>query len=177
MNPALRQFWVITLCALGLALLVRGLNHHLAPWQLHLSVGGLLIALAALRLHPRAALACAFAIGLGLDSLTPVPFGENALLLLTATALVLGVRHRIPRDELPVGIAVAIIVNLLLLLARTLLHSSDWPDPSAGWLRIFADLVASQLFIAVIAPWFFALQRHSLAWLGANHSGPVPGRY
>ncbi len=177
MSPVIRQFCVVSTCAIGLALLVRGLNHHLASWQLNLSIGGLLIAPAALRLHSKTALFSAFATGLALDAATPVPFGENALLMLAATTLVLGARHRIPREELSVGIAVAIVINLLLFSARTFLHMSDWPDPSSGWLRIFSDLVASQLFIAVIAPWFFALQRHSLFWLDADYSVARPERY
>ena len=34
--------------------------------------------------------------------------------------------------------------------------------PGAAWLRLFADLGWSQLFILIIAPWFFALQARAL---------------
>ncbi|MFH1497193.1 MAG: hypothetical protein ABII82_05135 [Verrucomicrobiota bacterium] len=177
MNRVARQYAVVSLTALGLALLVRVFNHHLAPLHLSLNVGGLLITLAALRLHPKAALASAFTIGLGLDAVSPVPFGQNALLLLTACCLVIGVRHRIPREELPVGIAVAVVINLFLLIARTLAFADAWPDPAAGWLRVFSDLVASQVFVVLIAPWFFSLQRHSLVWLGADSVQTTANRY
>lgn len=168
MNRAVRQYVVVSVTALGLALLVRVCNHHLAPLHVSLGVGGLLITYAALRLHAKAAMSAAFTIGLGLDAASPVPFGQNALLLLTAVCLVLGVRHRLPREELAVGIAVAVVINLFLLIVRTLAFADAWPDPSAGWLRVFSDLVASQVFVALIAPWFFSLQRHSLVWLGAD---------
>lgn len=177
MSPAVRQFIVILFSALGVFLLVRALNHHLSVWQVQLTIGGLLITPSALRLQPKAALAAAFVTGLGLDVTMPVPFGENAILLMAATTLVLGLRHRIPREELAVSIAVAIILNLLLVLARTFLHLTDWPDPASNWLSLFASLVASQLFIGLIAPWFFALQRHSLVWIGADYATVNPSKY
>lgn len=166
MSPVFKQAALATACAIMLGLLTRLLNHHLAVWQVHASVGGLAVAFPALRLHPKAAMWTAFCAGLAMDALTPVYFGQNALLMLAACSLIVGVRHRIPRDELPVGIAVAVIANLLLICARTVIFAPDWPDTGDGWLRVFSDLVASQLLIAAVTPWFFALQMHGLHRLG-----------
>ncbi len=37
------------------------------------------------------------------------------------------------------------------------------PSPAAAWPRLIADLVCSQVFLALIAPWFFALQHRALS--------------
>ena len=36
------------------------------------------------------------------------------------------------------------------------------PLPAAAWGRLLADLVCSQVVVALIAPWFFALQGSAL---------------
>jgi rod shape-determining protein MreD len=39
----------------------------------------------------------------------------------------------------------------------------DAPAPNAIWPRLIADLVCSQIFLVLVTPWFFALQRGALA--------------
>jgi hypothetical protein len=38
----------------------------------------------------------------------------------------------------------------------------DHPASGAAWLRLFADLGWSQLFIVAVAPWFLAFQQRAL---------------
>jgi rod shape-determining protein MreD len=47
------------------------------------------------------------------------------------------------------------------------------PHPAAGWMRLFADLIASQIVIALVAPWYMALQVRAFA---LAHLNPETGR-
>ena len=38
----------------------------------------------------------------------------------------------------------------------------DTPAPAAIWPRLIVDLLCSQVFLVLIAPWFFALQTRAL---------------
>src|SRR5476649_219504 len=74
-------------------------NHYLAPWQLHLWLGGLLATPAALTARPRAGALAVFLTGLAMDATTPVAFGTQALVLLAGHALVSTWRDRLARSE------------------------------------------------------------------------------
>jgi cell shape-determining protein MreD len=165
-----RQFLVLTACAGLLALLLGQLNHACAPLALTFSLPGLLIVVAGLRLPRTPALATALAIGLWLDAAGAGAFGRQALLLGLATLGLLGLRHRLPRDQIIVSGLVAIFLNLGLCLAEAILRLGRLPDPGTGALRLFADLIASQLLTALIAPWFIAFQRDALTLVRA----PLP---
>ena len=44
---------------------------------------------------------------------------------------------------------------------------SPSPAPAAAWPRLIADLACSQVFLALVAPWFFALQLRALTLAGS----------
>lgn len=163
MPRTLRQVLVQLACAGGLIGLVGQLNHSLAPLALTLAVPGLVLAYAALRLPPRIALAVALLAGLWTDAASPVAFGRHALLFALVVCLVHNIRGRLPREETLVGVVVALFINLALFVALALLDLGSLPDPASGGLRLLADLLASQLFTALVGPWFLALQDRSLA--------------
>lgn len=176
MPVALRQLLVLLACA-GLFLgLVGQLNHALSPLALTLGAPGLLVSYAALRLPPRVALASACLAGLWIDAATPVPFGRHALLLGLCVCVLQNLRPRLPRHETVVGVVVAMFVNLALFVVLALAALGALPDPAAGGLRLLADLVFSQLFTALVGPWFLALQDRSLGLVGARPEVPV-GRF
>lgn len=155
--------WAVPfLAALGLSILVGQINHYLAPLRVYLYAGGLYIAFSSLRLNFRRGLVVAMLAGLAIDAVEPVPFGTHLVLLSAAHAVIYHVRTRFPREEIIFGVLVALLANLGLFLALSLFLINQQPAPGAAWLRLLADLFFSQVFVAGITPWFFALQQEAL---------------
>ena len=167
MPRALRQVLVLLACTGGLSALVGQLNHVLSPLALTVTLPGLLVAFAALRLPTGAGLAAALLTGLWLDAAAPVAFGRQAALLGLAFCFVHRVRARLPREETLIAVVVALFVNLALFVVLAFLDLGELPDPASAGLRLLADLVVSQLVTALIGPWFLALQRQALERTGA----------
>ena len=167
MPRALRQVLVLLACAGGLSALVGQLNHVLSPLALTITLPGLLVVFAALRLPPGAGLAAALLTGLWLDAAAPVAFGRHAALLGLSFCFVHRIRARLPREETLIAVVVALFVNLALFVVLAFLDLGELPDPAAAGLRLLADLFVSQLFTVLAGPWFLALQRQALAYAGA----------
>lgn len=176
MPRARRQVPVLLLCTAGLAALLGQINHALSPLALTLTMPGLLIAFAALRLPFGSGLTVGLLTGLFLDSMAPVGFGRHAAILGLAFCLIHRVRGRLPREETLVGVVAALFVNLGVFVLLAFLDLGELPDPGAGALRLLADLLVSQLATALIGPWFLALQRRSLQLVGAAPQ-LSPGRF
>lgn len=162
MFHALRQVLALLACSAILSALLAQLNHAVSPWALTFSLPGLFVAGAALRLPFGAGFAAVFVAGLWLDAATPLPFGRQAFLFALAFCLVHRLRGRLPRHETIVGVVVALFVNLALFVALALFSLGALPDSASAGLRIFADLLVSQLLTALLGPWFLALQESSL---------------
>ncbi len=163
--------WLIVLLAnLLLSWLVGTANSYLSHFSflwidycsVHLYVGGLFVVYSALRLDSKHGLIAVALTGLIMDSLEPVPFGTNMLLLGLVHATLLYGRRRFPREGSIFGIVVALFANLFLIIALSFLMVGSNPRPGEAWLRIFVDLLASQFLILLIAPWFLALQDRSM---------------
>jgi hypothetical protein len=149
-----------------LIVLVAQFNHLLAPWHVYLSVGGLLVVFPALQIDFRTGFAAVFLAGLFADAGEPVRFGTHAFLFATAYAFLFVLRHRLPRDETPLAVMLALLANLGIFLALSLLLIRRLPTPAGAWVRLLADLLCSQAFLALSAPWFFALQARAFAFSG-----------
>ncbi len=160
MRPALASFLTVVL----LWALVAQANHSLAASHVYLFVGGLLVAHAALALPLRSGMAVSFLAGCLCDANALIPFGTHALLFASAHAVLFNLRDRLPHDEVAGRVVIALFANLALFLALSFLEIDRSPSPAASWLRLFADLACSQVFLALIAPWFFALQARAVAW-------------
>ena len=158
----MRRALVTFLTLVLLWLVVAQCNHTLAPVHIYLSVGGLFVTYAALALPLRAGLAAVFLGGLVCDAAVPVAFGLHALLFSTAHYALFRVRDRVPRDETVARVVIALLTNLALFLVFSFLEVSRLPAPGAVWPRIAFDLICSQIFLTLIAPWFFALQERAL---------------
>ncbi len=167
MSTSTRQILVLLLCTGGLVTLLGQLNHGLSTFAVTLSAPGLLVAFAALRLSLKPGLLVALLTGLWLDAVSPVPFGQHALLLGLAFCMLHRVRARLPREEALVGVVAAIFINLGLCIVLASARINDLPDPASGALRLLVDLVASQLATALLGPWFLALQTRALSLAGA----------
>jgi hypothetical protein len=156
-----RQTLVLSLGNYVLLVIVALANHALAPWQMRLWLGGLLVAPAALNVGFRAGATAAFLSGLAIDALAPVWFGSHALLLLAAHAVLYSVRDRVARAATAVAVVAALFANLGLFLLLAFFFAGG----AAG--RLLADLLISQAALALVAPWFFAFQLRALALAGA----------
>jgi rod shape-determining protein MreD len=155
--------WLITLATMLLLWsLVAQINHHLAPYGVSLFAGGLLVTFGALRLGLRNGLFASMLTGLVIDALEPVPFGTHLLLFAGLHIVIYHLRTRFPREETVFGVVIALLANLALFLALSFATLGRQPAAGSAWLRLFADLGCSQLFIAVAAPWYFALQQRAL---------------
>jgi len=163
-----RRVLILAVASLLLALVLGQLNHYLAMWTVHVWCGGLFVAFAALRFGYGAGALASFIAGLLLDAGEPVAFGTQAFLFLAAHAVIFKVRARAPRDATIIGVMAALLANLGLFLALSFLRIDPNLKADQAWLRIFADLLASQVVIALIAPWFFAVQTRLLEATGTN---------
>jgi hypothetical protein len=141
-------------------------NYSLAPWQMRLCFGGLLVAPAALNLGFRAGATVAFVSGLALDANAPVWFGTQALLLLAAQVVLYSLRDRLARGETAVDVVATLLTNLAFFLALALFAGGIAAERNGG--RWLIDLALSQVVLAIVTPWFFALQARTLGWIGVN---------
>jgi hypothetical protein len=158
--------FILTMATLLLALLLGQLNHYLAVWQIHVWCGGLFVAFVALRMGYRTGATVAFIAGLLLDAGEPITFGTQGFLFLAAHAVIFNMRARAPRDETVVGVVIALLANLGLILALSFLRIDPAIETARSWMRAFADLLASQIVLALIAPWFFSIQTRLLELTG-----------
>lgn len=148
---------------LGFWWLVAQVNDFLAPHAAYLFVGGLLVTFAALHLRLGHGLAASVLTGLAIDAVQPGPFfGVHLVLFAVVHVLIFHLRTRFPREETSVGVVTALFANLALFLGLSVLALGGEPAPGVAWLRLLADLLWSQLFVAAVAPWFFALQQRAL---------------
>jgi len=166
-----RHGFIIFLTLLLLWVLVGQVNHYLTAWRVFLFVGGLYVTYSALLLPLRPGLAATLLAGLLCDANSPVAVGTHLLLFAAAHAVLFHVRDRIPREETVTRVVLALLANLALFLVVSFLLIGRSPAPGAVWPRIIFDLVCSQVFLALIAPWFFALQARSLELAGLRTRG------
>jgi len=166
-----RSWLLVFGTTLALWIIIGQVNHYLAPSGTFLSVGGLLVAFAALRLDLRSGMTATILIALAVDAAEPLPqvghhlfYGAHVLLFATAHALVFHLRARFPRDETLFGVVTALLANLGLFLGLSFVYIELGGHPAGGaaWLRLFADLGWSQLFILGVAPWFLRLQQRAM---------------
>ncbi len=146
--------------------LVAQVNHELADYHLYLFTGGLTITYAALVLPQRDGLAAVVLAGLLADANSPVAFGTHTLLFAAAHTITFNARDRVPRDETMARVIVALLANLALFLVFSFTQIGRLPSPASAWPRLIFDLICSQVFLALVAPWFFALQARVIALAG-----------
>jgi cell shape-determining protein MreD len=130
-------------------------NHVLSSRQLFFFAGGLHVAFIALTQPFGSGLAAVLIAGLACDAGAPVPFGTHAALFGLAHNIIYRMRDRIPKEDAVAGTLLALFANFGLFLAFVAILS---PGGAAPWPRLAADLVCSQVSVALAAPWFIALQ-------------------
>jgi cell shape-determining protein MreD len=158
----MRRTLVIFLTQMLLWAVVTQLNHALSTVRVYVFVGALFLAFSALTQPPRSGLAASLLAGLMCDANSPVIFGTHTLLFAAGHLSMFHVRDRVPRGDNISAIFVVLLTNLALFLAFSFSQIHDSPAPAAVWPRLIADLICSQVFVALITPWFLALQSQSL---------------
>lgn len=157
-----RRLFVTIGTGFVLLLMVRQANHLLAPAGLSLWLGGLVVALPAMRLNFRTGLVGSAVLGLVMDAWSPLFFGLHAGLLALAHVIIFRIRNRIETTEPTIGILVALIANLALFTALTMITLGQTSGGAVSAMRLLGDLVISQVTLALITPWFFSLQVRGL---------------
>ena len=174
--------WTVVFVCNLLMLWLGGLaNHYLSHFAflwfenctVSLYLGGLLVTYAALRLDSRNGWSSTLLTGLACDAQSALPFGTSVILFGLVHAVLLQGRQRFPREEMVFAIVVALLANLFLFVAISFFIVGSNPRPSGAWLRLFADLLASQFVVAVITCWFMAFQNSLFAYLRQH---PETGR-
>ena len=155
-------------CGVVLWTLFSQLNHYLSGWCISIYVGGLLVTFPALRFPYRDGWKIAVLLGLWCDTGAPLHFGIHAILFLAAHTFIFNLRSRFPREEIFFGILVAVIANAALFLILTVGLIVRHPSPLAALPAILLDLFISELFVALAAGWFFALQERALEITGIS---------
>jgi len=157
-------------CACGIFLwsLFGQLNHYLSSWNVSLFVGGLLVTFPALRFSHRDGWKIVVLLGLWCDATAPVRVGLHAVLFLTAYTFVFQLRDRFPREEAVFGVFIALIANAGIFIALTVALLMRNPHPFAAIPAVLIDLLVSELFVAMVGAWFFALQEKSLEIAGLS---------
>jgi rod shape-determining protein MreD len=159
----MRRVLVLSATMLLLWTVASQVNHVLSSFRFYVYVGGLFVTYAALTQPMRHGIIASVLGGLFCDLNGPADlFGTQALLFAAAHVSVFHIRDRIPRDETASRVVVALLSNLAVFLALSFSQIHLSPAPAAAWPRLLTDLVCSQIFIAIVAPWFFALQVHAL---------------
>lgn len=158
----MRRFLTLSLTLLILWAVVAQLNHTLSTFRVYLFPGSLFVAFAALTQPLRSGLFATCVGGLLCDANAPVAFGTHLLLFGFVHAILHQLRDRVPRDDNIAAIIVVLLSNLALFLVFSFAQIHRSPAPAAVWPRLIMDLIASQVFLALVTPWFFALQARAL---------------
>ncbi len=165
----MRRTLVLAVTQFVLWAIVAEVNHLLTDFHVFLFVGALYVVFAALLQPFRSGFASAIIGGLICDAHAPAElFGLHAFLFAAAHVSVFHLRDRIPRDDGTARVVVALLTNLALFLVFSFTQIHHSPAPGAAWPRLFADLVCSQVFVAVVASWFSALQSRVLFLTGLD---------
>ncbi len=135
-------------------------NHYLANTpilgvSLYLFLLGLPVAFAALRLTLGQGLAATFATALLAEAGLPFAHGLIVLPAIACLCITHALRVNFNRLNPSSAVAVALTINLALMLVLTATVRPDW---SSSWDRILVDFALSQLVVGVLAGWFFTAQ-------------------
>lgn len=167
----MRRTFAISVCLLLLTTLVGMLNHSLSGAHLYVFVGALYVSYAALQVPFREGLLAVMIGGLLLDANTPVSFGTHTLLFAASHAVIYNLRDRLPRDDTISRVVITLLLNLPLFLVFSFFQIGNSPHAGSLWGRLGFDLLCSQVVLALVTPWFFALQAHAIRLTGTDERG------
>ncbi len=167
----MRRTLAIFLTSLILWAVLGRLNDALSVARVTLFGGGLFVAYAAFTLPLAEGLGAALLAGALLDAGAPVRFGTHALILGGAATLIFALRERLPHDQAGGRVGIALAANAAIFLALSAAHLGARAAAAGIWPRLGSDLLLSELFVALAAPWFFALQAQTLRYVPRDPDG------
>lgn len=159
----MRRTFALCLTLLILWAVVAELNHILSVWRIYLFAGSLFVCFAAVTQPWLTGLATAVFAGLLYDANSPVLFGTHVLLFVLGHITLAHIRDRVPRDDAIAATVLTLLTNLALFLVFSFSQIHGSPAPGIIWPRLLMDLLCSQIFVALVTPWCFALQARALA--------------
>lgn len=154
----MRRIVVLFATQLLLWTIVSQLNHALTGARVYLFAAALYVAPGALAQSFRPGLLTSALAGLLCDATTPVAFGTHMLLFSAAHVAIFHLRDRLPREDALGQSVMVLLVNFGIFIAFSFTQIYGAPAPGVVWARLLVDLVCSQMFLALITPWFIALQ-------------------
>lgn len=157
----MRRQLALCLPALILWAVTSELNHAISGLRVYAFFGALYLTPLVLP-HERGGRLAAALAGLLCDATTPVLFGTHLFLFLAGHALLRRVRDRVPRDDTLGRVIVTLLANLALFLTFSFTQIHRSPAPAAVWPRLMGDLACSQILLAIVTPWYFALHARCL---------------
>lgn len=163
-----RQPFIVILCGVLLWAITAQINHYLAVWHLNIFTGGLMITCAALRFRSRLVWRIALPLGLWVDAASAVPFGMHAALFVVAGMVIHQLRGRKPRTDTVFSVIVAVTSNAALFLVIAVAFAIRGPVQTGVVFTLLLNLILSGVFVAVVAPWYFALQTRALEIAGID---------
>lgn len=171
----MRRPLILFLTLVLLWTIVAQVNHafsSFAAMRCYVFVGGLYFTFAALTQPLRPGLASVILGGVICDANAPATlFGSHTLLFMVGFFVLFNARDRLPREDTTGRVVIALLANLVIFLVFSFSQVIRSPAPSAVWPRLLADLAVSEIFLAIITPWFFALQTRALVLAGVDRQG------
>lgn len=159
----MRRILALCLTLLILWAVIAELNHALSEWRVFVFAGSLFVSYAAVTQPWLTGFATAVFAGLLHDANSPVLFGTHVLLFVLGHITLAHIRDRVPRDDAIAATVLTLLTNLALFLVFSFSQIHGSPAAGIMWPRLLMDLLCSQVFIAIVTPWFFALQTRAIA--------------
>jgi rod shape-determining protein MreD len=166
----MRRLLTLFVCSLVLWAIVSQLNHALSDFHIYIFTGALFVTFSALTQPLGPGLGVSLLTGFVFDANTPVAFGTHVILFSLVHMMIHRLRDRVPRNDTVGRVTTAVLANLALFLLFSFIQLIRLPMLPGLWPRLIVDLVCSQIFIALIGPWFFALQARALVLVGSERS-------
>lgn len=161
----MRRSLVIIATSLILWAMIAQVNHYLSAVHIYVFVGGLFVTYAAINFPLGIGLTASVVSGIFCDAAEPVTFGTFVILYSAAHTVIFNIRNRLPRDDTMTQVIVALFANLGVYLSLCFIQIIHAPGLAGAWPRILADLIISQICLAIISPWFFAMQSKALTFV------------
>ncbi len=151
--------------------LVGQLNHYLTDvslfgithGQAYLFLPGLPLAFVALRLNLLPAVGTTVATALAIEAVLPLRSGTLLLPAAACVCMTIAFRAHFNRFEPSTAVFAALIINLVMIVAVTLV---TFPSGGVSVGRVLVDLFLSQVALGLFTGWYFAAQTALLRLFG-----------
>ena len=159
---------VIILVNFVLYYLINQMDAILSRWAIHLTLDSLYLLFAALYLRGVAGFVVVAVTAMAIEATLPLQLGSHLISYIFSFLLLIRSRVRLSRENPYQVVALALFTNLIIFAFFT---ASTKGLPLAFvpvWLRLFSDLILSQLAVAMLAIPLVSGQRYLLLLAGID---------